>query len=378
MENSLLDRRQPTSADAADVTADSIRFRVLDAGTPEGLAAWIQLWQKWPTRDVMAHPEYVRLFAGPRERVVAVVGEEPGGAVLFPLILRALEAQPWARSGEHRKDATSPYGYGGPFAWGVRSPGDVAYWRAYFAWCAREGIVSTFARLSLFPEQLACIPGRVEERGRNVVISLAGGAEALWHGYTSRVRRWVRIAERAGLEVEVDRSGARLDDFLAVYAHTMQRRRADGWYYFSRRFFETLIERLRDDCVFFHARNRGKVVSSYLILCSQEHIYYFLGGTLEESFPLGPNYLLMHRAAEWAIAEKKRACVLGGGFEPNDGVYRYKCGFAPHGEVPFKVMCLTHDEQGCRELLSDRAAFDARQGSRTSTPRVGFFPAYRA
>lgn len=367
----------PNEPSAVEPSGSNLRFRVLDAGTPQGRADWHSAWLLLRSQEIMAHPDYAPLFARPCDRTVCALGEEAEGAILFPLILRPLSIEPWSRAAEKRWDAISPYGYGGPFAWGRRSHGDVAFWRGYAQWCEREGIVSTFARLSLFEDQLAHIAEPTEELGRNVVVRLDDGAEELWRRYDTKVRRWVRLAERAGLEVEQDWEGARLGDFLSIYSHTMQRNGADPWYYFPRSFFEAIIERLRGRWTFFHTLDHGRVVSSDLMLCCQEHVYYFLGGTLADAFALGPNYLLKHRALTWASGAGKKAFVLGGGYKAGDGLIRYKRAFSPSGEVPFRVARLTHSEGEYRELVAHRAAFEALQG-RSWAPRVGYFPAYRS
>ena len=348
----------------------AMEFRVLDAALPGDLARWIELWERWPRREIMAHPEYARLFARQCDRVVCAAGEEEGGgAILFPLIVRPIAAEPWAAAAEEHLDAVTPYGYGGPFAWGARD--EDAFWRAHAAWCSEERVVSTFARLSLFPEQLAALPGEIEVRARNIVVPLEGGPDALWQGYEGKVRRWVRVAERAGLVVEVDRTGARVDEFLGVYTHTMKRNHAERWYFFPRAFFAQITERLAGHYAFFHALRGGEVVSSDLVLCSEEHVYYFLGGTHVDAFPLGPNYLLKHHIATWAAGEGKKGYVLGGGYEPDDGLFRYKRAYARRGEVPFKVGRLVHDAEAYEALVAARA----RHGW---TPRRGFFPSYRA
>jgi hypothetical protein len=136
------------------------------------------------------------------------------------------------------------------------------------------------------------------------------------------------------------------------------------------------VERLPGHFAWFHAIWKGEVVSSDLALFSGQHLYYFLSGTLEKAFPVGANYLLKHRVVLWAHAAGMRACVLGGGYDTGDGLFRYKRGFARRGEVPFKVACLVHDEQAYAELLALRTAGETRAGRRWA-PRPGFFPGYR-
>jgi CelD/BcsL family acetyltransferase involved in cellulose biosynthesis len=350
-----------------------MRHRILDAAVPADLADWLALWKRWPSREVFAHPEYVRLFARPCDRAVCAVGEDEGGAILFPLVLRPLSAEPWAAPGETRVDAVSPYGYGGPFAFGDGPRDDEAFWRAHEAWCRAAGVVSTFARLPLFDAQLPRLPSRPEPRGPNVVRALGPDLSAIWMEYDRSVRANVKAAERNGVTIEVDRTGARLDAFVEVYEHTMKRRGATGWYFFPRSFFEELVARLAGQYVFFHALHGGRVVSTELILVSREHAYMLLSGTLADAYPLRPNDLLRHSTVAWAAEQGLRAYVLGGGYEPGDGVYRHKRNFAPRGQLEFRVACLVHDEGAARELEARRAAAAAGWA-----PREGYFPRYRS
>jgi lipid II:glycine glycyltransferase (peptidoglycan interpeptide bridge formation enzyme) len=192
--------------------------------------------------------------------------------------------------------------------------------------------------------------------------------------YERSVRANVKAAERSGVTVEVDAEGARLDAFVEVYEHTMKRRGANGWYFFPRAFFDDLVGSLRGQFVFFHALHAGQVVSSELILVSREHAYMLLSGTRAEAYPLRPNDLLRHRTVTWAAERGLRAYVLGGGYEPGDGVYRHKRNFAPEGQLTFHVACLTHDGASSRELEERRRAAAGGAWS----PREGWFPRYRS
>jgi hypothetical protein len=288
-------------------------------------------------------------------------------------VLRPLAEEPWAAPGEARLDAVSPYGYGGPFAFGEGARDDDAFWQAHASWCRAEGVISTFARLPLFEVQLPRLPAAPEARGPNVVRALGPDLEAIWMDYDRSVRANVKAAERNGVAIEVDRTGARLDEFLAVYEHTMTRRHASDWYFFPRTFFDALVARLAGQYAFVHALHRGRVVSTELILVSREHAYMLLSGTLAESYPLRPNDLLRHRTVAWAAEHGLSAYVLGGGYEPGDGVYRHKRNFAPTGQLPFRVSCLVHDEGAARDLEARRAATAPGWA-----PREGYFPRYRS
>lgn len=364
-------------AEANSTLSPLLTFEVLDAAAPSESAAWLAEWNRWPSREIMAHPNYAGLFLRPGERLVCARGQFSSGVILFPLILRPLAQEPWAAPDEIRWDATTPYGYGGPFT-STADPLDAsAFWDAYGNWCRRNHIVSTFARLSLFPSQLAPLPEPPQFRLPNIVIPLDGGPDAIWNAYETKVRKWVRHAEAAGVTVEADLDGTGLDDFLKIYTATMVRRDASAWYFFPRSFFQTIIDTLPGRFAFFHARKDGVTLSSDLVLCSDDHIYYFLGGTLEEAFPFGVNYLLKHTIACWGSAQGKTGCVLGGGYTLGDSLFRYKRAYARKGEVPFHTANIVHDHAACADLAAIRANFESNAGNPWQ-PRPDFFPPYRA
>jgi hypothetical protein len=365
-------------AAAGVAVAASPRVRALDAAVEADRAAWLDAWRRWPEREPAGHPDYAALLARPGERAVALLAERGAATILLPLVLRPIACEPWASPGEDRWDAATPYGYGGPFAWGGGAALAPAFWRAYADWCLEARVVSTFARLALFPDQLAPLPAgaAVEARAPSVVVDLAGGIEAVWLRYDREVRRRLRVAMREGLVAEVDATGARAPALHAVYAHTMARRGADPWYRFPRAFFEGLAARLGGSVVLVHALAGGEVVSSEVVLVAERSVYAFLGGTRAEALRLYPNALVRHATAAWAAAAGKTRYVLGGGRSAGDGIHRHKLLHAPAGEVPFRTAGLVHDALAWRSLAARREAA-ARQAGRAWTPRAGWFPSYR-
>lgn len=353
-----------------------MRFRVLDASVRSESDEWIRLWESWEGREVFAHPAYGRLFADTTQRVLCAVGEGPGRTVLFPLILRPLAEEPWAVPGESRWDATSPYGFGGPYIWGDRVDDVEPFWKAYDEWCRSASVVSTFSRLSPFAEHLAALPEPAVEIGPNVVCSLEGGLDAVLARAKKSVRAQMRRAEREGVTVEVDQDGTRVDDFIEVYEHTMRRNQASARYFFPRAFYDDLISELPGSFVFFHALLEGRVVSSELVLVSRHNCYSLLAGTLSEAFRAKPNYAISHAIFAWGVENGKNTLVIGGGLTPGDSLYLHKRAFAPEGSVPFLVSCLTHDVEASDDLIRSRGG-DIKETDE-STDQPFFFPSYRA
>ena len=335
---------------------------VLRASDPREREAWLALWREWPAREPFAHPGYVERFVGEGQQGLCAVWHSDAGKVMMPLVLRPLDVG---------VDLTTPYGYGGPFAWG--EPDGEAFWDAFDAWAVAQGAATLFARLSLFSETMVPWRGERARSQDNVVRTLDLDGEATWMDYEHKVRKNIKKAERGGLTVEWDLTGARLAEFHAVYLDTMVRREAAAGYHFPLSFFEALLRDLPGEVAFVHAMLNGEVASTELVLVGATHTYSFLGGTVAEAFALRPNDLLKHAIIDWSRAQGKQAFVLGGGYAPDDGIFRYKKAFAPEGVVPFYVGRRTYDEARAAELVARRRA--AEPGW---LPAEGFFPEYRA
>lgn len=352
-------------------------LRVLDADDARACAAWVALWHAWPDREVMAHPEFVRLFARKGDLVLAATARTEQGGVLYPFILRPLAAEPWAPPDLTGWDLTSPYGYGGAFAWNLGTEAARSFWVQLDGWARARQVVTSFTRLSLFPDQLLPFDGEVAVNSPNIVRSLELSAEELWNDYEPKVRQNVRRARSRGCSLQVDPDGARLEEFHHVYTTTMQRRNASSHYFFSHEFFESLRRRLTGQFVFFHVVHANRVVSSELVLLSHRHAYFFLGGTLADAFDLRPNDLLQHETFEWCRSAGKTALVLGGGYRGSAGLLKYKKAFAPRGEVPFRIGTKIHDPVLAGRLVEARRRWERARGVDWQ-PEAGFFPAYRS
>ncbi|HEY2675032.1 MAG TPA: GNAT family N-acetyltransferase [Rugosimonospora sp.] len=351
-----------------------MRFEIWDARDARDRARWRAAHEALPTREVYADPAYVGLFAGEGEEPLAAYAETGSGSVLYPFILRPIAA-PRLDSG--RCDITSAYGYAGAFCSAPPDDPDAKeFWAAFDGFCRDRRVVSEFTRLSLFDDERLAYPGRVEPRLVNVVCDLRVPEDEAWRGYEHKVRKNVNRALRGGVTIEVDETGARLDDFLRIYAGTMDRRGAAASFYFPRGFFETIIREMPGRYAFFHALHSGRVVSTELVLASADTLYSYLGGTEQDAFDLRPNDLLKVEVCRWGRGRAMKRFVLGGGHGPDDGIFRYKRAFAPDGLVPYAVGTRVLDERGYARLCEAHRAEGLRRDPGWA-PDPGFFPGYR-
>lgn len=355
-----------------------VGLQIWDAGDPSDRKAWMELWARWPGREIFGHPDYVQLYARPHDQALCAAASAGESYVLYPFLLRPLGAEPYCDVAlRDCVDIATPYGYGGPFRWGAPwNPDTVrAFWLEFDAWAGRSRVVSEVVRLSLFPETLVEYAGERRVLWNNVVRALKSEDE-LWRDFEYKVRKNVNKARVSGVTVKIDEKGDRLDDFLAIYTGTMKRRNAEDIYYFPREYFERIHTALKGQFAYFHAFVGSVVVSSELVLVSADRIYSFLGGTDAAWFHVRPNELLKVEIMNWGRSAGKTEFVLGGGYARGDGIYRYKLSFAPNGSVPFSIGSRVLSAAAYEQLIQSRRTFAAMHGSEWQ-PNPEYFPAYR-
>jgi Acetyltransferase (GNAT) domain len=354
-------------------------FRVLQADNSLDFEEWITLWQLWPQREVHAHPNYLKLYVdGRKSQALCASWTSPAGFVLFPFILRDLTIEPyWSPEIGNAVDIVTPYGYGGPYVWGTEDIQDISeeFWASFDTWGVKQNLVSEFIRFSLFHDTLLNYPGQQEVRLNNIIRDLDLDLDAIWMDFKSAVRKNVKKAERDNITIELD-DGKRLDDFLYLYEHTMNRRGASTSYYFPRAYFEQIHQTLPGQFLYFHAVHDQKIISTELVLVSEHHVYSFLGGTDEDSFELRPNDLLKYEIIRWAKLQGKQRFILGGGYEGEDGIFKYKLKFSPKGILPFSVGYRIHREDLYEQLVRNKTALAKSSGIKLE--QSCFFPLYRA
>ncbi len=341
----------------------------------DNLSEWVNLWRFESNNEPFCSPYYCKLFEDDYSQSLLFYWKDSSGSIILPLIKKSINEKIELESDENYFDLVSPYGYGGPFFCG--NPNWDNFWRELIDWSKINNIISCFIRFSLMipDENIKSI--QYKYRNKNIIRNLDINMEDLWYDYEHKVRKNVKKAKSFNLEVEIDDSGKRLDDFMNIYYKTMDRRGADQFYYFSCDFFENIVTQLKGNFLFFHTLKGNNVISTELVLISEENIYSLLGGTLREYYYMRPNDLLKHEIILWGIKNKKKMYILGGGYAENDGIYQYKKSFSPNGIVDYKVGEIIINENRYIELIEKRKHQEEQKGNNW-IPKENYFPAYRS
>lgn len=265
-------------------------------------------------------------------------------------------------------DISTPYGYGGFL---IEGNGYEAVNEAYYHYCRDQGFICEFVRFHLINNYQSYYYGVSETHTHNVIRSLDMSIDEIQKDYEHKVRKNLKKANKEGLKVEFDTSGARLNEFLEIYYGTIERNSAKSNYFFSEDFFKT-INRLSGNYIYVHILYEGKVISTELVIYGSENCYSFLGGTNKDYFVLRPNDFLKHEIIKWAKEKGLKRFILGGGAGEDDGIFKYKRSFSPSGLYDFYTGKKIFDEGKYKDLIEIRSK-DYDFNTKTT-----YFPAYRS
>lgn len=318
---------------------DLTGVRVWDGRVAADRAAWVDAWGRMADGDPFSHPGFLEAFAG-------------DGEVPMCAHLRGLDDEALAR----------------------------LFWQAFDAWARAARAVTEFVRLSLDDDVLPS-PGSVTPRLINYIAQLPATAQELWDSYAPKVRQNARHAQRAGVTIEIDTTGDRLAEFLAIHELTMERRGSEDRYRVCVETLTGLHEEMPGSFAYVYAMRAGRAVSVDLVLLRARTAYYHLGGTSADAFGLRPNDLVKTAAMEYARSAGRTRFVLGGGLHDGDGLERYKRGFAPRGAQDFctteRILDPVVHGSLVRDLESRVRAERAAGGFPDWVDGPDFFPAYR-
>lgn len=327
---------------------------------------------------VMGSLEYVRIIEQQNGFSARLFVMETGeSTVVYPFFVRPVAALPFAADTDRNLQDTFTPEYTGPLfirSGSSRDSEAKKFADTFARYCRTHGIVAEFAHLSPWHDSEDLLDPTCVMMNREIVpVDLTLGEEGLWtRSLTSDARRQTRQAQKAGVAV---RWASSLDDvraFHRLHAGTMDRRQAKESYRIPLEYFVAIFESMPKHAFIALAEYEGHVVAGGLYLHGGTDVYWHLSAVDLEFSRVRPVNKYVWETMLWAVGAGKKRMLLGGGYQPDDGVFRFKAGFSTL-RAQFCTYRRVHDEHAYRSLLK---AWSAYYG--ISPSQVGFFPAYRS
>jgi len=230
-------------------------------------------------------------------------------------------------------DVISPYGYSGPLFDDSITEDDLScFWECVDQWYSENNVISEFVRFSL-NENSGSYSGTLIKSLSNVRGCLLENFEDQWTAFLPKVRNNFRKAVNYDLTFKVYHKEEITEEIIKIfndiYVETMNRNSADPIYFFSFDYFKDLILSNVNNFSIPIVYYNDIPISVELVINYNETFFAFLGGTNAEYFSYRPNDFLRVKVIEWAIENKMKYYVLGGGMKDGDGLYKNKKSLFP-------------------------------------------------
>lgn len=273
-------------------------------------------------------------------------------------------------------DSITPYGYGGVLFEGDTSEENLkAFWKAYVTKMHEEHIVDNFVRyhpLLKNADPMRSI-SNVIDLGKTVAFDLTS-PEVIWNNIISKNRNMIRKAEKNGIEILHGKGMKLFAEFESIYNSTMDKDHAEKYYYFSKAFYKSIHNDLRDNYELFYAVLDGQIIAISIMLFGNDQMHYHLSGSLLEYRHLAPSNLLLYKAALWGCEHGYKTFHLGGGVgNEEDNLYKFKAAFNRNSNYQFSIGKQVFDQEKYDELVRIRKENDSK-----FVETSNFFPLYRS
>ena len=263
-------------------------------------------------------------------------------------------------------DFATVYGYGG---WIIEGENTNGLYEAYYAWILKNKIISEFVRFHpMLQNQNKCLDFyNVIQLGEVVHMDLKS-PEDIWQNITSKNRNMIRKALKNEVVIYNGRFPEIYEKFRLIYNGTMDRDKADSYYYFESKFYESILKDLPHNAQVFWAEKDGKVIAASIMLTANSRMNYHLSGSLREFGSLAPTNLLLYQAALWGNVNGYKTFYLGGGVgSGEDCLFKFKRSFFKGDLKKFYIGNKIYNVERYNELIAMRKNIE----------NLSYFPKYR-
>jgi hypothetical protein len=135
-----------------------------------------------------------------------------------------------------------------------------------------------------------------------------------------------RLADKCQAEVKVT-GLLGIDELADLYVESMERKHAAEHWRFTKSWFQALQLSMLGHVTILLAYADGKTVAGCLLLHGYGTCYYHFAASSPDA-PKGTSHRMVITAIEWAKKTGHERFHLGGGLQPDDGLFTFKSGFS--------------------------------------------------
>lgn len=331
---------------------------------------WEQIVKSFPLHDIYYFAGYVKAvqFHGDGKPLLFYYNDGKNRGINV-VMKRSIIEDPHFKgvlNDDRYFDLATPYGYGG---WLIEGDTEQIF-KDYERWCLRNNIISEFVRFHPMLNNQAPVANHYDVMGLGKAVAMdLSSPEVIWENISSKNRNMIRKAIKNDVKIYNGRYPEIYKTFQSIYNSTMDKDKAEDYYYFEDAFYKSILEDLSENSQIFWAEKNGTVIAASIILECNGFMNYHLSGSLQEYNSLAPTNLLLYKVALWGCAHGLKSLYLGGGVgSEEDSLFKFKRAFYKGGLHQFYIGRKVFDTDVYQELTMMRT---------DRIENVNYFPVYR-
>ncbi|MFA5973307.1 MAG: GNAT family N-acetyltransferase [Lentimicrobiaceae bacterium] len=340
---------------------------------------WISKFNQLPDslQDIYFHPAYLEVFELRGEgKATCFIFEQEDKVIIYPYLLNSISGLGYIGDTNYF-DITGPYGYNGTISNSDDASFISSFNECFVKYCNEKNIIAEFVRFHpVYHNEKYSTRTKNNINNKNIVVDLL--VADLLASYEYSVRKNIKKAIRNGLTVKCF-SGDQITEeiinqFHNIYRDTLIRNSADKNSIYDIAFFRSITLICDKNSSIFFTYYENKPISTELVLWGETIGYSYLGGTLSEYFHLRPNEILKFELMKFLKQNGRNFFLIGGGKQPNDGIYNYKANFAKTGVLDFLIGRRIYNEPVYLNLIQQ---WEARSSQEKIETYKNYFYRYR-
>ena len=233
-------------------------------------------------------------------------------------------------------DLETPYGYGGP----ITNTNDKSFIKEAEK-CLNEELI----KLNVIAELIKFHPliknhlilkdiyrGKIIKVCKTISLNVQKYSEnfLLNRIYSYSNRKSIKKAYRNECKIVISNDNYSWSKFIKLYESNLINRTDNKKYFFSKKYYQMIKNYFYDQYLIFSCKIKNEIVSSLLILYTNQFAHCHLIGSNELARKLSANNMLHHEVIKWCKLNNINILHFGGGItnDEKDSVYKFKKSFS--------------------------------------------------
>jgi len=306
------------------------------------------LFNKIKKKNIFFHPSYLKSVQYAEKYPVKImVFVENEKIMMIPYVFRRINDLPLFNKLKYELlDIISPYEYSYIFSNITKEAEYNSLLNKLFKsvenYCKNNNIVTEFIRFDPFLSKVNYTNTNyfIRKSCDNVYIDLRKESKEIIKSFHRSVKKNINRAVASNLKfIQADKKDENIDSFINLYRNSMQRLKADDYYYFSDEYFRRLIKDCESVSLFFVQDENNPPFAASILLHYGDVAHHHLTGYNKESKCFRPNDYMIYSLIHWAKNSGLKLLHLGGGSE---SICKFKSKFS-NTKIPYYIGYKVHN-----------------------------------